>query len=209
MYFCGHLYTNRTYEDMKDATKAKIIEAATELFCKVSFAKVSLRLISKKAGLSHSLVHRYWASKEDLFADCMVEARYAFYGKYAAHGPKVSYPLLMNKLLHDREQPIFLMLRQFLGCEAQSLLDAVESYNNKSENKGSYLDFKNLPEMEVEGCPELNRDSFMLMSMVMLVTPFEKLLTPYVGTARAERAEDNLIHAFLRLAYGMKIGIKK
>lgn len=53
----------------QDAQKTRyhILEVATELFCELGYARVSLRNISEKAGVSHSLIRHHFGSKEKIW----------------------------------------------------------------------------------------------------------------------------------------------
>lgn len=56
----------RSAEDAEQ-TKSDILEAAAELFCELGFERVSLRNISDKAGVSHSLIRHHFGSKEEIW----------------------------------------------------------------------------------------------------------------------------------------------
>jgi len=53
----------------KDAekTKCEIMKVATELFCELGYERVSIRNISEKAGVSHSLIRHHFGSKEKIW----------------------------------------------------------------------------------------------------------------------------------------------
>ncbi len=51
-------------------TKAKIIEAALELFYQKGFHKVSLPEIGKAVGISHAAIYEYFEDKDHLLAEC-------------------------------------------------------------------------------------------------------------------------------------------
>lgn len=50
-----------------EKTKCEIMRVATELFCELGFERVSLRNISDKAGVSHSLIRHHFGSKEQIW----------------------------------------------------------------------------------------------------------------------------------------------
>jgi len=56
----------RTAEDAQK-TKQLIIEVATELFGEFGYTQVSLRSISERAGISHSLIRHHFGSKEQIW----------------------------------------------------------------------------------------------------------------------------------------------
>lgn len=53
----------------QDAQKTRyhILEIAAELFCELGYERVSLRSISEKAGVSHSLIRHHFGSKEKIW----------------------------------------------------------------------------------------------------------------------------------------------
>jgi AcrR family transcriptional regulator len=50
-----------------------VLDAAAELFGRRGPANVSVRDIATKAGVQHSIVHRYFGTKEDLFREVIAE----------------------------------------------------------------------------------------------------------------------------------------
>ncbi|MDA0128565.1 TetR/AcrR family transcriptional regulator [Vibrio sp. MarTm2] len=50
-----------------EKTKCEIMRVATELFCELGYERVSLRNISDKAGVSHSLIRHHFGSKEQIW----------------------------------------------------------------------------------------------------------------------------------------------
>jgi len=53
----------------QDAQKTRyhILKVAAEMFCELGYARVSLRHISEKAGVSHSLIRHHFGSKEKIW----------------------------------------------------------------------------------------------------------------------------------------------
>ncbi len=50
-----------------EQTKCEIMRVATELFCELGYERVSLRNISDKVGVSHSLLRHHFGSKEKIW----------------------------------------------------------------------------------------------------------------------------------------------
>ncbi|WP_038184840.1 TetR/AcrR family transcriptional regulator [Vibrio rhizosphaerae] len=50
-----------------EQTRQQILQIATELFCELGYAQVSLRTISEKVGISHSLIRHHFGSKEQIW----------------------------------------------------------------------------------------------------------------------------------------------
>ncbi|SHO55439.1 TetR/AcrR family transcriptional regulator [Vibrio quintilis] len=48
-------------------TRQQIMQVATDLFCEFGYARVSLRMISEKAQISHSLIRHHFGSKEQIW----------------------------------------------------------------------------------------------------------------------------------------------
>ena len=57
-------------------TRARILEAAFELFAKHGYAKTGIREIAQKADIASSLLLRYFGSKSSLFEDALINAIY-------------------------------------------------------------------------------------------------------------------------------------
>lgn len=58
----------RSAQDAKK-TRYLILKTAATLFCEFGYARVSLRNISEKAGISHSLIRHHFVSKEKIWYD--------------------------------------------------------------------------------------------------------------------------------------------
>lgn len=59
---------NRQQRD-PEATKAALIEAAEALFMEKGFGNTSLSEIAQRAGITKSLIHHYFGSKEGMFSE--------------------------------------------------------------------------------------------------------------------------------------------
>lgn len=57
----------RRSADDAHKTRLHILREATNLFCEFGYARVSLRNISDKAGISHSLIRHHFGSKEKIW----------------------------------------------------------------------------------------------------------------------------------------------
>lgn len=51
-----------------EKTRRHILNVAKDLFCEFGYSRVSLRNISEKAGISHSLIRHHFGSKEQIWA---------------------------------------------------------------------------------------------------------------------------------------------
>lgn len=59
--------TDRTVRRDAEATRSAILEAASELFVERGFAATSISAIARRAGVTKSLVHHHFGSKEQLW----------------------------------------------------------------------------------------------------------------------------------------------
>ena len=64
-----------------EGNRAKVLQAAQELFIEKGFEGTSMSLIARRSGITQSLIHHYFGSKEELWLAVKQEA----YGSYLAH----------------------------------------------------------------------------------------------------------------------------
>ncbi|CAM3892661.1 HTH-type transcriptional regulator TtgR [Vibrio aerogenes CECT 7868] len=57
----------RRSAEAAENTRQQIMQVATDLFCEFGYARVSLRMISEKAQISHSLIRHHFGSKEQIW----------------------------------------------------------------------------------------------------------------------------------------------
>ncbi len=57
----------RRSAEAAEQTKSIILKVAADMFCEFGFSRVSLRNISEKAGVSHSLIRHHFGSKEKIW----------------------------------------------------------------------------------------------------------------------------------------------
>lgn len=103
-----------------EKTRLLILKVATCLFAKYGFTRVSLRNISEKAGISHSLIRHHFGSKEQIWYSISDEIHQVM-EHYCVHSLKTldqslpanqlfyQYSLKMLALLLKYPQPIQLM----------------------------------------------------------------------------------------------------
>ncbi len=58
--------SKQQFEQMREASAERIIQAATRVFAERGYANASVRLIAGEAGISLGLIYNYFASKEEL-----------------------------------------------------------------------------------------------------------------------------------------------
>ena len=84
----------RSAEDA-EKTKCEILTIAAQLFCERGYERVSLRNISEKAGVSHSLIRHHFGSKEKIWLS-ISDGLHDYFEKYLQvimeHFPKQSTP---------------------------------------------------------------------------------------------------------------------
>lgn len=59
---------------LKDEVRARILDAALEVFAADGFARTTMAAIAERAGLGTASLYRYYASKDDLFAAVITPA---------------------------------------------------------------------------------------------------------------------------------------
>ena len=64
-----------------EGNRAKVLQTAQELFIEKGFEGTSMSLIARRSGITQSLIHHYFGSKEGLWQAVKQEA----YGSYLAH----------------------------------------------------------------------------------------------------------------------------
>ncbi len=100
----------------KDAeeTRFQIMTVAAEMFCDLGYERVSLRNISEKAGVSHSLIRHHFGSKEKIWhsiSDCLHSYFQSYISKIMQELPKDITPnisiylfsmRLFTNMIHSR-----------------------------------------------------------------------------------------------------------
>jgi AcrR family transcriptional regulator len=70
------------YEQLRDQSRAKIVQSALELFATNGYERTSIKLIAAKAGVAQGLLYNYFAGKEELlraiFLQSMEQVRASF-----------------------------------------------------------------------------------------------------------------------------------
>ncbi|WP_077337507.1 TetR/AcrR family transcriptional regulator [Vibrio ruber] len=84
-----------------EQTRQQILRIATELFCEFGYTQVSLRTISEKVGISHSLIRHHFGSKEQIWY-CISDNMHQYITHYCQtilmHLPK---DMPVNELLYQ------------------------------------------------------------------------------------------------------------
>ena len=58
--------SNKQFQEIREASKQKILDAALELFGTTGYEASSMAQIAKKSGVSKGLIYNYFDSKEEL-----------------------------------------------------------------------------------------------------------------------------------------------
>lgn len=154
-------------------TKKTILLSALRLFSDLPYTRVSIRLIAHSCGVSHSLVHRYWVSKESLFQEVALHSAENLLDTLFptnAEIQKFSASSIVSKLIQHRDHGFWILLQQISStpelndvlanwCKGERLLELVKG------KFGSLASSFNL---------EMNGDSMMLLL----------LCTQYIGRAK-------------------------
>jgi AcrR family transcriptional regulator len=64
--------TKKQFEEIREYSKRKILDAALEVFAKEGFYSSTVWSIAKKAGVSQGLMYNYFISKEELLNELMI-----------------------------------------------------------------------------------------------------------------------------------------
>lgn len=115
-----------------DRTKAEILAAARDLFAERDIRSVTVREIAARAGVAHSLVNRYFGSKDQMLAEILRHeaASYGAPPDSAEVAPETGLASLRQVLLHSlmeaRTTHVLLMRAELLGLEPENMLEPEE-----------------------------------------------------------------------------------
>ena len=101
-----------------EAVKARVLEAAEELFTARGPHRVSVRDIAARAGVSHALVHRYLGSKDDILARVILSNEQRFVAAASGAASVQEAALLM---LRDDQR----VGRAYMGLVVRVVLDGL------------------------------------------------------------------------------------
>ncbi len=109
-------------------TKSEILQIAAKLFCELGYERVSLRNISEKAGVSHSLIRHHFGSKENIWHS-ISDDLHEFILRYVAlvdnHMPK-EYPANVKLFEFSKRMLAYMMI---FKQPIQLMADAVRQEN--------------------------------------------------------------------------------
>lgn len=84
--------TRDQFEQLREASRDRILESALRLFAEHGYERTSIRMIAREAGISQGLTYNYFASKEALlraiFERSMEDVRMSFGGAAAGATPR-------------------------------------------------------------------------------------------------------------------------
>lgn len=187
----------------KPSKNQLIIEAATALFSKLTYCKVSLRLIATHAGVSHSLVHKNYGTKEKLFElilkEQMIDFLRAFQIDCSNNQAAVSSTVLA--LIGKRNHVLLSLLQQVSAN--QELFELLKDTEVKEHLEKLLFSFKGVG---LPSSPELDSDAFiMLLASVLFSAPASRfLLALGWDSGRVSTAQSNVMSGFMRLVYSLE-----
>ncbi|MDF2154847.1 TetR/AcrR family transcriptional regulator [Vibrio sp. CAU 1672] len=119
----------RRSAEAAEQTKCLILKVAAEMFCELGYERVSLRNISEKAGVSHSLIRHHFGSKEKIW-QAVSDAMDEYLQSYMAE--------LINEMPQDTpsNQKIYLFMVRMLAFvmihpqPLQMIADAIRQADN-------------------------------------------------------------------------------
>ena len=180
----------------------QIVSAATELFTNISYCKVSLRLVASAAKVSHSLVHKNYGTKKDLFRIVLDEQCRDFIQaiRIDPSSSQIALSAMVLSLVSNRDHKFISLLQQV--ANTRELYDLLETGCVKQDLE-SLLD--NFNGVELPGTPEFNADAFiMLLVSVLFSEPAAGfLLALGWESGRVSTAQSNVMSGFLRLVYSL------
>ena len=112
-----------------DRTRAEILAAARELFASRGIKAVTIRDIAAEAGVAHSLVNRYFGSKDEMIYEILQREAAAFSASRAASlsSGEDGLELLRRSILYsfteERTTQILMMRAELAGLEPEKMLD--------------------------------------------------------------------------------------
>ncbi|HSF90931.1 MAG TPA: TetR family transcriptional regulator [Paracoccaceae bacterium] len=107
-----------------EATQARIIEVAREVFTEKGYDGARTRAIADRAGVNVALMNRYFGSKEGLFAMAVpptLTIASLTDGPMDAFGARVA-SVFVGKQIHDGYDPTFVLIRSAASPEAVPIL---------------------------------------------------------------------------------------
>ncbi|WP_394250438.1 TetR/AcrR family transcriptional regulator [Vibrio profundi] len=142
-----------------EETKYQILSVAAGMFCDLGYERVSLRNISEKAGVSHSLIRHHFGSKEKIWHS-ISDNLHVYFQKYIAHivnelpkgvTPNVSLYLFVMRLFSNmiytkrpmqliadavrQEDALFDYFIDQVGDTEAIIAELADRYNNEYPDK--------------------------------------------------------------------------
>jgi TetR/AcrR family transcriptional regulator len=122
---------NRRAPRNPEATRASIMEAAEGLFVEKGFAATSMSDIASAAGVTKSLIHHHFGSKEELWTEVKRErvAHWAAVQKELIASPDTDGAAILRRSIETlyrflQENPEFVRLRSWMNLEDPRLAEA-------------------------------------------------------------------------------------
>jgi TetR/AcrR family transcriptional regulator, regulator of cefoperazone and chloramphenicol sensitivity len=108
----------------QEDTKARLLEAALDIFAKEGYDAATTRNIAKKAGVNESLIQRYFKSKLGLFFQLRKQAREKFLSELLAYDESSSLEEELIKFMKKKLQRTGRDKKFFKMAIARSILDS-------------------------------------------------------------------------------------
>ncbi len=132
--------TQSQWEEIRNKSRGKIIDAATELFAEYGFNAISINDIAKKAGISKGLIYNYFNSKDDLLDSIIFKAFKEFDELFKILNNNTDQPLeslykILEMTMHSvKNKPQFWKLITGLSYKKQ-IRDRYASQINERKKK--------------------------------------------------------------------------
>ncbi|WP_166425906.1 TetR/AcrR family transcriptional regulator [Paraglaciecola sp. 20A4] len=207
----------RSAEDAQK-TKLDILKVAADLFSKLGFERVSLRHISDKAGVSHSLIRHHFGSKESIWHSIIDELHdsIAEYMSVVYKNIPESYPANLKLFEFSRRMLAYMLT---FKQPIQLLADAVRQEDGLVDyfmnNREDIEDFVvGLVDAHNHNFPENQIRMWDTKWMIIMYAHAPVSLTPFLTETWADETnefEECLVRHFMLFEQAMapKLGVDK
>lgn len=131
--------TEEQWAQVRDESRDRIVRAALTLFARLGFARTSIRLIAKEAGISQGLMYNYFAGKDELLREIFTRSMAGVRESVLPPGPGASTADRLEGLIRRSFQIVgrnleFWRLSYGLRMQPGSLAGAADEIRGWSES---------------------------------------------------------------------------
>jgi len=152
--------TNQQNETIREASRARIVETALELFAQHGYELTSVRMIAQQAGIAQGLLYNYFAGKDALLAaivqQSMDDVRESFAQAEDGANPQIQIERLIRAAfaIVRRRRAFWKLIYgiRMQGAVVAALGDTLIALSNESRATiERYCRAAGLPQPEIEG----------------------------------------------------------